>query len=191
MSGPKEKRKKKSQISSGLLGRQKTDLLINQRSGSRNRTPICFLQAVFLVEHRNSPPRNLGTGLKRGTAFLFDLLSHPPLRAELFRLIFTPCYSPPQACNPWVTSVSLRDKPRNRISFFRSNPLLFCRCEEVAQYLKLRRIFGTHSAPFIFRENWFVATLPMPERASSPALELWLLLAGRAAENPRRQHTAG
>ena len=40
-------------------------------------------------------------------------------------------------------------------------------CQEVAPHLKLRHRFGTHSAPFTLKENWFVDTLPVPEPTSA------------------------
>lgn len=65
------------------------------------------------MKRRDSPPRNLRTRLKSGTELLFDPLWNPPLKAELFRLIFTPllCPSPkpaPAGLHQFLQGTNLR-----------------------------------------------------------------------------------
>lgn len=98
-----------------------------RQDNQRDKTPAYSLKAVFLIKHREFSSKEL-----RNCAGEWDWIfaSSCPLESSTqgriiqttFHSLATPL---PQVCNPWVTSVSLRNKSKIPISFFLLTPLLF------------------------------------------------------------------
>lgn len=99
----REKKEKKSQINSGLLEKQKKDVLraIREPAGEAE-SQLVSLQAVLLMkqawEVSSKELRNWAEG--RGCISVGSPLEPSLLRAKLFRLVFTPLLPPPLSLSP-------------------------------------------------------------------------------------------
>lgn len=109
--------------------------------------------------------KELNRGEERGCLSVCSPLAPPYSQQNQSDGFSLPRHPLPQAGNPWVPSVSLRAKSETPLRVSLPSACAVLNARRGCQDLKLRHISGTLSAPFIFRENWFVAARSVSEPA--------------------------
>lgn len=183
MSGP-AKRKKEKEITNSMLSGQ-------SETGKRNATPTHFSPGCFPAGQKFSS-KKLRNWAEEDCVFVWS----PVESSTEGRIIQTNFHSLAaslsKARNPWVKSVSLRTNLRFVLAF---SSLILCssECPEVAQYLQLRYMFGTHSATLPLRGKTGLRH-PCPCLSGSARQRWHCGCSGRGGLlriNPQRRHVAG
>ena len=129
-----------------------------RQDNQRDKTPAYSLKAVFLIKHREFSSKEL-----RNCAGEWDSTQGRIIQTT-FHSLATPL---PQVCNPWVTSVSLRNKSKIPISFFPPYSFALLNMTRGCPAPQAETQIWDSLCPFTLKENWFADTLPVPEPTSA------------------------